>query len=231
MTEPRIGEPAVERDGIHSFDPEDARGGMYHLLNAAIAPRPIAWVATLSPSGAFNLAPHSYTTVLSPDPPVVGFVSVGRKDTWRNVEATGDFVYHLADESLKERLNRTAADFPPDVSEFDWAGLTPAPSDLVRSPRVAEAPIAFEAKLAGIVPILNTSNALIMGQVVRVHVANWVVTHGRIDPEKLQPFGRLSGSGYARMGEVFAMPRPTYRELLETGTEPIPPRHSEREPV
>jgi flavin reductase (DIM6/NTAB) family NADH-FMN oxidoreductase RutF len=217
----RIGEPAVERDGVFSFDPADAHGGMYHLLNAAIAPRPIAWVSSLAADGTYNLAPHSYTTVLSPIPPVVGFVSIGRKDTWRNVDATGDFVYHLADESLMERLNRSAADFPPDVSEFAWAGLTPVASDLVRSPRVGEAPIAFEAKLTGIVRILETDNALIMGQIVRVHVAEAVTQDGRIDPEKVKPFGRLSGNGYARLGEVFSMPRPTYRALLEAGAQPL----------
>lgn len=204
-----------------TLDPADVTGGMYHLMNAAIAPRPIAWISSLAADGTFNLAPHSYTVVLSPNPPIVGFVSVGRKDTLRNVEATGDFVYHIADESLAERLNHSAADFPPDVSEFDWAGLTPIASDRVRSPRVAEAPVAFEATLVEIKQIARTSNFLVMGEIVRVHLAESIMTGTRIDPEKLRPLGRLSGSGFSRLGELFSIERPTYRGLLDAHAEPM----------
>lgn len=195
--------------------------GMYHLLNAAIAPRPIAWVASLAADGTVNLAPHSYTTVLSPDPPIVGFVSVGRKDTVRNVEATGDFVYHIADESLAERLNLTAADFPSDVSEVHWAGLRTVASEAVRTPRIAEAPIALEAKLVEVLAVAETNNFLIMGEIVRVHVAARVMTDGRIDPAKLRPIGRLAGSSFSHLGELFKMERPTYRGLLEAGRRPL----------
>ena len=129
-----------------TINPADVPGGgVYHLLNAAIAPRPIAWVASISANGTPNLAPHSYTTVFSPKPAIVGFVSIGQKDTLRNVRETGEFVYHIADESLAQQLNLTAADFPPEIDEIAWTGLTAIPSDLVRVPRVAEAPIAFEA--------------------------------------------------------------------------------------
>jgi flavin reductase (DIM6/NTAB) family NADH-FMN oxidoreductase RutF len=207
-----------------TIDPADVPGnGVYHLLNAAIAPRPIAWVSTLAADGTPNLAPHSYTTVLSPNPPIVGFVSVGRKDTVRNVEATGDFVYHVADEGLGERLNRTAADFPPDVSEFEWAGLTPIPSDLVRTPRVAEAPIAFEARLVEVKRVAETNNYLIMGQVLRIHLAAWIMTDDRVDPAKVRPLGRLAGSWFSHLGELFKMERPTYRGLLGAGAEPLRP--------
>jgi flavin reductase (DIM6/NTAB) family NADH-FMN oxidoreductase RutF len=219
-----IGTPISSDSGVITLDPGDVSGGMYHLLNAAIAPRPIAWVSSVSANGTYNLAPHSYTVVLSPNPPIVGFVSVGRKDTLRNVEATGDFVYHIADESLAERLNRTAADFPADESEFNWAGLTPIPSDLVGSPRVAEAPIAFEARLVEIKQIAQTSNFLIMGEIVRLHIAEEILTNGRIDPAKLRPIGRLAGSGFSHLGELFSLERPTYKGLLEAGAEPMPPR-------
>jgi flavin reductase (DIM6/NTAB) family NADH-FMN oxidoreductase RutF len=225
-SEKRIGEPIAERDGVLSLDPDAVNGGMYHLLNAVIAPRPIAWVSTVSEDGVHNLAPHSYTTVLSPNPPIVGFVSIGQKDTLRNARATGEFVYHIADESLGERLNRTAADFPPEISEFDWAGLTPVPADLVRAPRVAEAPIAFEAKVVEIKQILDTNNFLIMGQVIRLHIAETVIANGRIDPSLVRPLGRLAGSGYARLGELFAMDRPTYKGLIEAESHPMPRRDS-----
>lgn len=206
-----------------SFDPADFAGsGMYHLLNAAIAPRPIAWVATRALDGVLNIAPHSYTTVLSPNPPIVGFVSVGRKDTVHNVEATGEFVYHIADEALGERLNLTAADFPPEISEFDWAGLTPVPSDLIATARVAEAPIAFEVKAATVQRVRETNNFLISGEIVRVHLAERIMSNDRIDPDKLRPLGRLAGSQFSHLGELFTMERPTYRGLIERGAQPLP---------
>ncbi len=204
-----------------NLDPAEVEGGMYHLMNAVIAPRPIAWVSTLSAVGTFNLAPHSYTTVLSPNPPIVGFVSIGRKDTLRNVEANPDFVYHVADSHLADRLNRTAADFPPDQSEFDWAGLTPIPADIVRSPRVAQAPVAMEARVIEIKQISTTNNWLVMGEIVRIHIAESVMSGSRVDPTKLQPLGRLAGSGFSRLGELFSVERPTYRGLVESGANPM----------
>jgi len=205
-----------------TINPADVPGnGVYHLLNAAIAPRPIAWVASLAADGTPNLAPHSYTTVFSPNPPIVGFVSVGRKDTLRNVQATGEFVYHIADEALAERINLTAADFPPDVSEFDWADLTPIPSDLVRTPRVAEAPISFEATAAEVQQVRNTNNYLITGEIVRIHLAERILTGDRIDPAKLRALGRLAGSQFSHLGELFKMERPTYRGLLESDAVPM----------
>jgi flavin reductase (DIM6/NTAB) family NADH-FMN oxidoreductase RutF len=211
-------------EGFLDLDPAEVSGGMYHLMNAAIAPRPIAWIASISAAGAPNLAPHSYTVVLSPNPPIVGFVSIGRKDTLRNVEATGDFVYHIADESLAERLNRSAADFPPDVSEFDWAGLTAVASDRVGSPRVAEAPVAFEAKLVEVIQIASTTNYLVMGEVVRVHLAESIMNGARIDPARLRPLGRLSGSGFSRLGPLFDLERPTFKGLVESDAKPMPKR-------
>ncbi|HEY7033956.1 MAG TPA: flavin reductase family protein [Thermomicrobiales bacterium] len=209
-------------DPFVTINPADVPGnGVYHLLNAAIAPRPIAWVASLAADGTPNIAPHSYTTVFSPNPPIVGFVSVGRKDTLRNVLATGEFVYHIADEALAERLNLTAADFPSDVSEFDWAGLTPIPSDLVRTPRVAEAPIAFEATAAQVQQVRETNNYLITGEIVRIHLAERILSGDRIDPAKLRALGRLAGSQFSYLGELFKMERPTYRGLLEAGATPV----------
>lgn len=223
MSDQGLGPALATRDGVVTLEPASVTGGMYHLLNAVIAPRPIAWVSTVALDGTFNLAPHSYTTVLSPNPPIVGFVSVGRKDTLRNVENGSDFVYHIADESLGERLNRTAADFPPDESEFSWAGLTAMPSDLVRPPRVAEAPVAFETRVIEIKQIAETNNHLVMGEIIRLHIAEAIVADGRIDPAKLRPLCRLAGSGFSRLGELFSMPRPTYKDLIEANEGPMEP--------
>jgi flavin reductase (DIM6/NTAB) family NADH-FMN oxidoreductase RutF len=186
---------------------------MYHLMNAAIAPRPVAWVSTLSGDGVPNLAPHSYTTVFSTAPPIIGFVSVGRKDSLNNAEASGEFVLNIASLSLLEQLNTTAANFPPDEDEFDWAGLTRVASDMVKPPRVGEAPVSFETRVAGILPVGNCF--LILGEVLRVHVAADVWRDGRIDPHLLDPVLRLAGSTFGHLGETFDLNRPTFQDVLE----------------
>jgi flavin reductase (DIM6/NTAB) family NADH-FMN oxidoreductase RutF len=198
-------------------------GQFYHLLNAAIAPRPVAWISSLSANGTANLAPHSYTTVFALNPPIVGFVSTSLKDSARNIQATGDFVYHIASDALVERLNRTAADFPPDVSEFDWAGLTKLKSDLVNAYRVAEAPVAFECRLVEVIRIGGQESLLVLGEVLRAHLAEEIMTAGRIDPVKLQPLGRLAGSQFSRLGGLFNLSRPTYQGLLTAEQGPMKP--------
>lgn len=197
-----------------TLDPEqEGVGPIYHLMNAAIGPRPVAWVSTIGPDGVPNIAPHSYTMVCSLSPPVIGFVSVGRKDSLRNAEATGEFVVNIASLDQLEQLNLTAADFPPEEDEFAWAGLNPVPSDLISAPRVGEAPISFETRLhdPGVVPVGNCF--LVLGQVVRVHVATDVWRDGRIVPELLQPVQRLAGSTFSRIGPTFELARPNYADV------------------
>jgi len=201
-----------------SFRPEDlGPGGAYHFLNSVIGPRPIAWVSTVAPDGTFNVAPHSYTTVVSPSPPMVAFVSVGRKDTLRNAEASGEFVYNIGGGALVERINRSAADFPRNVSEFEWAGLTPVPSERVAPPRVGEAPVAMEATVVDIYQVKGTENFMVIGQVRLIHLDPSITVDGRVDAALLDPVGRLAGSEYARLGEVFSLERPTYRGLIAAG--------------
>ena len=200
------------RPGRDDDAPALSVGEMYHLMNAAIAPRPVAWVSTASPDGVLNLAPHSYTTIFATDPPVVGFVSVGRKDSLNNAEATREFL-NVAGQSLLERLNLTAANFPPGEDEFEWAGLTPVASDVVTPPRVGEAPISFETIVHDIIPVGNCH--LILGEVVRVHVAREIWHDERIDPQLLDPVLRLAGSMFAELGETFNLRRPTYQDALD----------------
>ncbi len=202
-------------DEFHHFSPGEAPGGVRHVLNAAIAPRPIAWVSSVAQDGTYNLAPHSYTTVFSTKPPIVGFVSTGAKDTLRNVRYSREFVYNIVGETLAERMNMTSADFPPDVSEFAWAGLTPVASDAVATPRVGEAVIAMECRLVDIYQVPGAESWLMLGEVVRFHVADSVWTDERIDPALVRPVTRLGGSDYGTLGEMFTMKRPTYAGLLE----------------
>lgn len=210
---------------LDTFRPDElGPRGAYHFLNSVIAPRPIAWVSTIAPDGTPNLAPHSYTTVVSDDPPIVAFVSIGRKDTLRNVEATGEFVYNIGNQALVERINRTAADFPPGESEFAWAGLTTLPSELVQPPRVAEAPVQMEAVVTDIYESVRGKNYIVMGEVKLIHLDPSVrADNGRVDARKLQPVCRLSGSQYASFGDVYSLERPTYKGLLEQGAEHLQP--------
>jgi flavin reductase (DIM6/NTAB) family NADH-FMN oxidoreductase RutF len=206
------------------FTPDElGQPATYHLLNAVIAPRPIAWVSTVSASGTFNLAPHSYTTVVSQDPPIVSFVSIGRKDSVENIEATGCFVYNIGSRAMVERINRTSADFPPDISEFEWAGLTPIPGTRIAAPRVKEAPVQMETTLVEIHRVADTRNFIVMGEVVALHIVERLFDGDRVETARLDPVGRMAGSLYAAMGEVFSLKRPTYRGLLEAGESPMEP--------
>lgn len=197
------------------FDPATLPAGeAYHLLNAVVVPRPIAWVSTLSEQGVANLAPHSYFTVLSPDPPTVCFSSGGVKDSLRNARFTGDFVVNVVSEELVEQMNLTAADYPPGESEFAAAGLTPVPSDLVRAPRLLEAPASMECRVTQVLEIGKAPNYVVIGEVVRFHVADWAMTNGRVDVSRFKPIGRLSGSGYTYSREFLKLDRPTYAGLM-----------------
>ena len=124
------------------FDPADMeRSAFYRVLNSVVVPRPIAWVCSRSAEGVLNLAPHSFYTVSCVDPPVVQFTSVGRKDSLRNVEATGEFTVSLTPESMFEQINATGTEFPAHESEPDHTGVRMEPSDRVGVPRVADSPV------------------------------------------------------------------------------------------
>lgn len=194
---------------------------LHFLLTSVIVPRPIAWISTLSPDGTPNIAPFSFTTVLSSEPPpIVCFVATGVKDSLENVRYQGDFVYNVAGEDLLERMNLTSAELHPDESEFEWAKLTPIPSEIVKSPRLGEAPVSMECTLVDIVPFGGGAGFLIAGEVVRLHVAERVFTGDRVDPRKLRPLGRLSGNNYTTLGEILTIKRPTRQELIDLGLQP-----------
>ncbi|MFO7683046.1 MAG: flavin reductase family protein [Chloroflexota bacterium] len=198
------------------FNPQElAYNDRYKLLIGAIVPRPIAWVSSMNQTGNLNLAPFSYFTAVSSDPMTLLFCpgwssARGRmKDTLYNIREVPEFVVNITNEATKEAMNLTATEFEADVDEFIWAGVTPAPSQTIRVPRVAEAPIAFECKLQQIVMIKEGpgGGAAVFGEVQAVYVRDDVVENGRILPEKLQPIGRLAGSTYAHITDLFEMQR------------------------
>lgn len=172
----------------------------YRLLTAVIVPRPIAWVSSTSTSGVDNLAPHSFYTVASVDPPVVQFTSVGEKDTLRNVRATGEFVVHLASEDLLEEVNATGTSFPAEVSEFDAAGLIREPSRTVGPPRVARSPVAIECQLHKIIPVGDCH--LVLGEVTHLVVATEMLEGNYLRVDQLKPLSRLGGNEWGTVGRV-----------------------------
>jgi len=184
----------------------------YQWMIASIVPRPIALVSTISPEGIVNLAPFSYFTGISSTPPIVaiavGAGRNGRKDTARNLELTKEMVVNVVTEELSKPMVLTSGDWPPERSEFDVAGLHPIPCDLVRPPRVAESPLAMECKVTQIVSVGPDPTDLVLGEIVRIHAKEEILTHGLPDPRKLRPLARLGGDLYARLGETMDLPRP-----------------------
>ncbi|HVO97220.1 MAG TPA: flavin reductase family protein [Bryobacteraceae bacterium] len=185
----------------------------YKLLVGAVVPRPIAFVSTVSPDGARNLAPFSFFTVASANPPVVCFTTSfrePRKDTLVNVRATGEFVVNIVSAEFAEKMNVTSGEYPYGVDEFAVAGLTPVPSELVRPSRVKEAHVNMECRLLQTVEVSNQplGGTLVLGEVVRFHVDDAIIEDFRIDPAKLDAVGRMAGNTYCRTRDRFDMIRP-----------------------
>ncbi len=184
-----------------TFDPATMeRSAFYRVLNSVVVPRPIAWVCSRSATGGDNLAPHSFYTVACVAPPIVQFTSVGRKDTLRNVEATGDFTISLAPEEMFEQVNATATDFPPDHSEAEHAGVHLEPADSVAAMRVADSPVSLECTLHATVGLGDST--VVLGRVVLISVRPDVVRGGRPRIEHLRPLARLGGNEWSTIGEV-----------------------------
>jgi len=202
----------TEPTGRLGLDPDTVPAGVYALLNSLVIPRPIAWVSTRSEAGVDNLAPHSYFTVSSAVPPVVQFTSVGHKDSLRNAVATGQFVVSVCTEPNRYLVNDTAVPFPPDVSEFDAAGVTREPSARVAPPRVAESPISLECEVAGTQAFGDS--VVVFGHVVWIAVKPEVVQDDKVRAELVRPIARLGGPFYTTLGEVFAIKRQSYDQWL-----------------
>lgn len=192
-------------------DPAAAEpGAFYRLLTSVVVPRPIAWISTRSAAGVDNLAPHSFFTVACNDPPIVQFTSVGRKDTLRNAEATGELVFNITTSALLETVNATSIDAPPDVSEFDLHGIAREPSLRVAPPRVADSPVALECVLE------DTRRfgacTVVFGRVVHAAVAEEVMRDGRARIELLRPLARLGGREWSEIGTVREIVRPRWQD-------------------
>lgn len=184
----------------------------YPLVTSTVVPRPLAWVSTVAADGTRNLAPHSFFTVASQDPPILQFTSVGEKDTLRNIRETGEFVICLVSKELAHQANLSSAAFPPGVDEFEEAGVTAEPSATVTPARVGESPVALECKLHQIIPVGNSF--LILGELLCVALEEEVLddTH-QPHPlyDRLGPVSRLGRREWSTAGEPFDLARPQHR--------------------
>ena len=187
----------------------------YKLLASTIIPRPIALVTSVNKAGAVNAAPFSFFNAVGVNPPVIvlGFTpnAAGRdKDTPRNILETGEFVVHIVDEALAEKMNMTAATVPSDVDETQLAALQTTPSLAVAPPRLQAAPVGMECRLYNDME-LKGGGRIIVGEVIHFHLRDDIITGTdplRIDIDKLAPISRLTGAKYARITDQFELVRP-----------------------
>ena len=197
---------------------------LYGTLLNAVAPRPIAWVSSLSAAGQPNLAPFSFFNVVCVSPPLLGFspgmrapkksatetVAGEAKDTLRNIRETKEFVVNIVTYELAEAMNLTSGEYDASISEFDVAKLAAAPSKFVRPGRVAASPVSFECKLHQILDF-NPSpegGSLVIGEIVSIHIEEKYLKEGRLDRNALDLIGRMGGIQYTRTKERYEMVRP-----------------------
>ena len=203
-------------DRIHSYQPRQGHGLPHDPFNAIVGPRPIGWISTRSGSGVNNLAPYSFFNAFNYVPPIIGFASIGYKDTLRNIEETGEFVWNLTTRALAEAMNQSCAAVGPEVSEFALAGLTPLASTVVAPPRVAESPVTFECKRTQILQLQGADGAqvdtwLVLGEVVAVHIDKSLLKDGVYDTAAAGHVLRGGGpADYFTVGpeQLFRMHRP-----------------------
>ena len=215
------------------YDPEkDDHGLPRNPFKACVVPRPIGWISTISRDGVHNLAPYSQFQSLGHNPPYVMFAadpnSLGkRKDTVINAEETGEFVYNMATYDLREAVNRSATEVPPEVDEFELAGVTKAPSILVKPCRVAESPVQLECRYHQTLRLPGKGNItavdIVIGRVVLIHIKDEVIgPDGRLDVARIRPLARLGYYDYTTVDSTFEMVIPGHNEVVLSGLEGAP---------
>ncbi len=200
----------------HFYEPKDGHGLPHDPFNAIVGPRPIGWVSTRSNDGVLNLAPYSFFTAFNYIPPIVGFSSTGPKDSLRNVQENGMFVWNLVTRPLAEAMNQTCAPVAPEVNEFELAGLATASSRVVDVPRVAQSPVSFECRSTQIIQLEGLDKQkvptwLVLGEVVGVHIADHLLKDGIYDTANAGHILRGGGpADYFSIGpeQLFKMWRP-----------------------
>ncbi|MET0897153.1 MAG: flavin reductase family protein [Mycobacterium sp.] len=207
-------------EDAHFYRTADGTGLPHDPFNAIVGPRPIGWISTLSAEGVRNLAPYSFFNGFNYRPPVVGFASIGWKDSVANIEATGNFVWNLATQKLATAMNETSASIPAGEDEFVRSGLSPVPSALVAAPRVLESPVNFECRLTQLIQLTDVEGGelptwLVLGQVVAVHIDRELLKDGVYLTPAAAPILRAGGPGdYVAVSAdaMFTMIRPDDRQ-------------------
>ena len=203
-------------NNIHFYEPRHGHRLPHDPFNAIVGPRPIGWISSHNAAGALNLAPYSFFNAFNYTPPIVGFASIGYKDSVRNIEQTGEFAWNLVTRPLAETMNQTCASVPPEVSEFELAGLTPAASQVISVPRVLESPVSFECRVTQIVQLQAADGQkvptwLVLGEVVAVHILQTLLKDGVYDTATAGHILRGGGpADYFSVGpeQLFRMRRP-----------------------
>lgn len=203
-------------DNFHSYEPRFGHGLPHDPFNAIVGPRPIGWISTKSKDGVLNLAPYSFFNAFNYVPPIIGFASTGYKDTVKNIEETGEFVWNLVTRPLAEVMNQSCAPVGPEVSEFELTGLTPKPSTVVSVPCVAESPVTFECRATKVEQLVGLdgkkiSTWLTLGEVVAIHIDKSLLKDGIYDTASASHILRGGGPGdYFSIGpeQLFKMYRP-----------------------
>ena len=200
----------------HFYEPRLGHGLPHDPFNAIVGPRPMGWISTRSNDGVLNLAPYSFFTAFNYIPPIVGFSSIGPKDSVRNIQENGMFVWNLVTRPLAEAMNQTCAAVGPEVNEFELAGLNTAPSRTMDVPRVAESPVSFECRSTQIIQLEGLDKQkiptwLVLGEVVGVHIADHLLKDGVYDTASAGHVMRGGGpADYFTVGpeQLFKMWRP-----------------------
>ena len=200
----------------HFYEPRAGHGLPHDPLNAMVAPRPIGWISTVSADGVRNIAPYSFFNLLNYTPPLIGFSSMGWKDSVANIEATGEFVWNLATRDLAEAMNATSAGVAAGVDEFALAGLATTPSRLVAPERVAASPVSFECRLTQLIRLTDRAGAeldqwLVIGEAVGIHIDTAMLDEGVYQTARARPILRGGGpEDYFEVTEanLFRMRRP-----------------------
>jgi flavin reductase (DIM6/NTAB) family NADH-FMN oxidoreductase RutF len=205
---------------MRSIDPKELETAAFHgLLLSAVAPRPIAFASTMDADGRPNLAPFSFFNVFSSNPPIAIFSPARRvrgnttKHTLDNVEVVKEVVINVVNYDLVQQMNLASTEYPEGVNEFEKAGLTPVPSDLVRPFRVKESPVQFECRVREVIKLGGEGGAgnLIVAEILRMHISEDVLTkEGNIDPHRLDLVARMGGDWYCRASgdAVFSIAKP-----------------------
>ena len=212
------------------YEPVKNNHGLAHdPFKSCVVPRPIGWISTLGADGVPNLAPFSQFQNLTFDPPYVMFganqtTDGRRKDSVVNAEQSGEFVYNMVTYDLREAMNLSAQQVPPEVDEFELAGVTKAPSKLVKAPRVAESPVHFECRYYQTIRLPGNSTMgtvdIVIGEVIGIHIKDeFIQPDGKLNILKIRPLARLGYYDYTSIESVFEMIIPGPDEKLRSGME------------